>query len=330
MRGVGCCRLGICVVGLVSILCAPGSFAEDLFSGAPPAPPGYSDFKQAQQAVLSGKVPMTKLDVAVPESVVFYDDLEYARPDGSPLTLDLYVPKSPKPAPLVVFIHGGGWRKGKKEDLAFYAIDLAASGYATASIQYRLLPEHHFPAAIQDVRCAMGWLEAHGGQYGFDGRRMVLTGGSAGGHLALLAGYTEDPKLDCPDGPKISAGAVKGIVNFYGVVDCTTPVARAAQQVIDFMDKPFAEAPEVYALASPIQHLDASDPPTLTFHGTIDELVPIAQADALHERLRELGIANYYDRVEGWPHTMDLAQPLSDRFRVIMKRFLGVYIPIEP
>lgn len=318
------------VAGLVCVLALPAFGADDLFAGAPPVPPGYTDYKDAQQAVLTGKMPMVKLDTAVPEGVAFHDNLEYAKPGDTSLTLDLYVPKASKSAPLLVFVHGGGWSGGKKEDLAFYAIDLAKSGYATATIQYRLSPKFHFPAAIQDVRCALGWLEANSPQYGFDGSRMVLIGGSAGGHLVLLAGYTSDPQLDSPDGPKVSKGAIKGIVNFYGVVDCTTPVAQAAKQVNDFIGAPYSEAADMYALSSPNRHLDAGDPPTLTFHGTIDELVPVSQADELHETLNKLGIPNYYDRVEGWPHTMDLAQPLNDRFRFVMRRFLAIYLPLEP
>jgi acetyl esterase/lipase len=235
-----------------------------------------------------------------------------------------------KPPPVLLLIHGGGWSKGKKEDLAFYNIVFAELGYATASVQYRLSPGHRFPAAIQDVKCAMVWLKNNGEAMGFDASRMVLMGGSAGGHLALLAGYSQDSALECSGTPGAVDTRVAGIVNLYGVVDCTTPVAQEARQVLDFIGKPYPEAEAVYAQASPMHHLDKSDPPTLTFHGTIDELVPVSQADDLHVRLDELGIPNYYDRVEGWPHSMDLAQPINDRCRFIIERFLEKHLPLTP
>jgi acetyl esterase/lipase len=176
----------------------------------------------------------------------------------------------------------------------------------------------------------MVWLKEHGEVYGFDGDRMVLMGDSAGGHLALLAGYSQDPALACPNKPVGPEPIVKGIVNLYGVVDCTTPVAQAAYQVQDFIGKPYSEGAELYAQSSPIHHLDASDPPTLTFHGTIDELVPIWQADALHRKLDNLEVTNYYDRIEGWPHSIDLVQPLCDRFCYITERFLNTHLPVKP
>lgn len=308
----------------------PPVHATDLFDGAPAAPPGYETHTAAQAAVISGKVPAVTQREEVPDSIAFHDDLVFAKPGGKALSLDLFVPKEASNPPLLVFIHGGGWRGGKKEDLALYTIGFAESGYATASIQYRLSPEFKFPAAIQDVHCALGWLQEQASSYGFDGTRMVLLGGSAGGHLALLAGYNNDDELECPDGANIEPGTVKGIVNLYGVVDCTTPIAQAAYQVQDFIGKSYDEAAETYAQASPMLHLDAGDPPTLTFHGTIDELVPIAQADRLHEKLDELDIVNYYDRVEGWPHSMDLAKPVNDRCQYVIRRFLEIHLPLEP
>ncbi len=315
------------VVLMIVLLAGSSIYADDLFEGAPPVPPGYDDYRQAQAAVLSGAVPMVNMSAPVPETIAAHKDIEYAAPDGHPLKIDLYVPKDAAiPPPVLLFIHGGGWEKGKKEDYAFYNIEFAKLGYATASVQYRLSPEHHFPAAIQDVECAMAWLKDHGNQYGFDGDEMVLLGGSAGGHLALLAAYSQDPAMGCAEG---AAPHVRGVVNLYGVVDCTTPLAQEARQVNNFIGQPYSKAAEVYAQASPLHHLDANDPPTLTFHGTIDELVPVSQADTLHEQLDALGVANYYDRIEGWPHTMDLARPINDRCRYVVERFLQTRLPLD-
>lgn len=227
-----------------------------------------------------------------------------------------------------MFIHGGAWRSGKKEDAVPYAIPFAEKGYATASVQYRLVPDT-WPKAIQDVNSGIYWLREHADEYGFDGSRMALMGGSAGGHLALLAGYAQDPALGSPDHPEHVSDRIDVIVNLYGVTDLTTAVAQAEGRVHAFMGEQYPKAVDQYALASPILHLDNDDPITITMHGTIDELVPIAQADRLHEKLDDLGITNYYDRIEGWPHSMDMAQPIYDRCFYLVDKFLAKHLPIE-
>ncbi len=305
----------------VSVIAAP-----DLFAGAPEAPPGYEDHLKAQGAVLSGKVAMVEPPASVPDSIAFHDNVEYANHDGTALSMDIFVPKAAsKPTTTLVFIHGGGWSAGKKEDYLYYNVKFAELGYVTASVQYRLSPANKFPAAVQDVNCAIAWLRKHADTYHVDAKNMVAIGGSAGGHLSLMAGYSQDPELECPEGGDSS---VQAVVNFYGVVDCTVPVAQKAYQVNDFIGKSYEDAADKYEQASPIHHLDKTDPPTLTFHGTIDELVPIAQADVLHAKLDELGIANYYDRIEGWPHSMDVAQPINDRCCYIIEQFLAKHLPL--
>jgi len=310
----------------IVLLAASAARADELFEGAPPAPPGYETHVEAQRAVMTGEVPAVRPFAEVPEDVTFHDDLVYAEPDGTELSLDLYVPQDAGNPPLLIFIHGGGWSGGKKEDYAYYNIKFAQQGYATASIQYRLSGVAKFPAAIQDVECAIAWLAARGEEYGYDGDTLVTIGGSAGGHLSMLAGYSQDESLLCPGGEDTPITAV---VNIYGVYDCTTEVAKEASQVRRFIGGTWEEKEELYRLCSPMHHLDENDPPTLTFHGTVDELVPVNQADRLHEHLDTLGIANHYDRIEGWPHSMDLAQPVNDRMRYILAKFLEKYVPLK-
>ncbi len=117
------------------------------------------------------------------------------------------------------------------------------------------------------------------------------------------------------------------MANFYGPMDLTTPYARTKGSLHKFMDgKMYDEVPERYAQASPLTHLTPDDPPTLILHGTIDSLVPISQADRLAAKLKELGIPVVYDRFEGWPHTMDLAQVVNDRCRYRLDTFFGKYL----
>ena len=303
--------------------------AVDIFEGAPEAPPGYTDYKDAQKALITGTVPRFQNPQEIPESIAFHDDVVYGTHNEVELSLDIFVPKAlDTPRPLMFFIHGGGWSAGKKEDYLYYCVEFAKLGYVTASVQYRLTPKHTFPANIQDVKCAIGFLRTNAEKYHIDSSSVVAIGGSAGGHLSLLAGYAQDPALDCPDAHHKEDTSVQAVVNIYGVVDCTTPVAIKAHQVINYIGKPYSEAKESYETSSPLHHLDASDPPTLTIHGTIDELVPISQADTLHTALNKLGIVNYYDRIEGWPHSMDVAQPINDRCRYVIEQFLSIHAPI--
>ena len=301
--------------------------ADDLFAGAPPVPPGYETHTAAQAAVATGKVPMVEQPEQIPNNITFHDNVVYATHDGIELSLDIFVPKSAdEPRPLLLFIHGGGWSGGKKEDYLYYNVEMAKLGYVTASTQYRLTPDHTFPANVQDVKCAIAFLRDHAAEYKIDPKTIVTIGGSAGGHLSMMAGYAQDPALACPDSDADTT--VQAVVNIYGVVDCTTPVAIAAPQVQRYIGASYDDAKEKYEAASPLHHLDKSDPPTLTIHGTIDELVPISQADTLHARLDELGVDNHYDRIEGWPHSMDVAQPINDRCRYVIARFLEKYAPI--
>lgn len=313
----------------VAALLALASWAgdTDIFAGAPAAPPGYDTYEAARAAVMKGEVKAINAAPEIPDSISVTKDIPYHSGGDPRQALDLFVPKNlDAPAPLLVFIHGGGWRAGNKGDYLSYNVHFAELGYVTASVGYRLSPANHFPSAVQDVKCAIAWLREHAKENHIDPERVAVVGGSAGGHLALMAGYANAPELECPDAPKGVSTRVQAVVNFYGVVDCTVQRAIEAREVQDFIGKPYSEAKEAYESASPLIHLTKDDPPTLTFHGTIDELVPIGQADTLHAKLTELGIPNYYDKVVGWPHSMDVAKPVNDRCRYIMEKFFEAHL----
>jgi acetyl esterase/lipase len=123
----------------------------------------------------------------VPEGVEAARDIEYARPDGTPLLLDLYVPKDARnPLPLVVWIHGGAWRAGSKDRCP--AIRVTKRGYVVASVNYRLSQQAIFPAQIEDCKAAIRWLRANAAKYHVDSERIGVWGSSAGGHLVALLG----------------------------------------------------------------------------------------------------------------------------------------------
>jgi len=247
-----------------------------------------------------------------PEALAFVDLLEamqnvevkrnivYREIDGEKLKLDVYLPsgfdaQGQQSYPGVLYIHGGGWAAGSKNDTPQVMQLLAANGYIVASINYRLAPKHKYPAQVEDAQAAMQWFVDHAGEYQVDPQRLAVMGGSAGGHLSLLVGLNR---------PAASRANIRAIVNIFGPTDLTTgdwPQA-ADSLLVQFMGGRLDEQGEKYAEASPVAHIDAVDPPVLTLHGTKDPLVPFRQAEILHAGLTKAGVISQLEAVEGGGH----------------------------
>ncbi len=237
------------------------------------------------------------------ESVV-EKDIVYAKPGGTELHLDFVRPAGEGPFPLVVLIHGGGWCMGTRKEFADAQTGLATGGFATASVQYRLTPKHKFPAQLDDVISAIQFLAANKQKYRIDPDRVGLLGGSAGGHLSLLAGFTPG------EGYKVRA-----IVNVCGPTDLrnfksteagdTVLKAGAKRDSSGLLEDLLGTADrkaDIYARASPITLVRKDVPPVLTLHGTQDDLVPISQAEGLHAALKKAGASERLIRIEGGGH----------------------------
>lgn len=297
----------------------------------PPVPPGYQSSAEALKAVTSGKVPLINMASQMPQGVTSEMDIEYGKVGERSLQLDLYRPaSSDHPRPAILFIHGGGWKGGERSIMAFYCQRYAERGYITATMSYRFSQEAPFPAAVSDTKCAIRFLRANAARYGIDPNKIAVSGNSAGGHLSLMAGYSSDiAALEGEGGNPGVSSRVQAVIDFYGPTDLTTDFARKQGVVKDFMGgKTWEQAPDLYKQASPLTYLTPDDPPTLILHGTIDDIVPIDQADTLAVKLKELGIACMYDRVEGWPHTMDLVDGVNKHCRYFMDKFLEEYLPL--
>jgi dipeptidyl aminopeptidase/acylaminoacyl peptidase len=142
-----------------------------------------------------------------------------------------------------------------------------------------------------------------------------------------MVGYSSDVKeLEGGGGHPETSSRVQAVVNFYGPVDLTTDFAKGRKEPVNLIGKSYEEAPEIHLQASPIQYLTKDDPPTLIFQGTIDDIVPVDQGDMLAAKLKELGIPCVYDRIEGWPHTMDLAADIHKRCVYQMEKFLTEHL----
>lgn len=287
-------------------------------------PRGYMSESLLKAAYVTKMIKLIDDEPEIPIELQAYKEVEYKNIDSISLKLDIYKLKEKKEkAPVLLFIHGGSWKKGKRQDYLPYLVDYAMKGYVTATVSYRLSGVAKYPAALEDVKCAIKWLKDHADEYNFDANRMALVGGSAGGHLALLAGYDNQFNETCSSA---SDGSVKAIVNLYGPVDLTTPYARARPETTSFLGKTYDEDSELFVKASPRTYISNDDPPTLTFHGTIDSLVPISQADSLDVWLNEAGVAHDYHRLKGWPHSMDVAKKVNDYCQLIMDDFFKEHL----
>lgn len=315
---------------LASCLCASVFAADE--KKIPPVPQGYDNEQAVMSAILIGKIKLIDAkNITTPDNVEEILNLEYGTGGQRKLQLDLYLPKGrTKATPAIIFIHGGAWKSGKRSDMKFYCVKFAEKGYVTATVTYRLMDEAPFPAAVHDVKCAVRWLCANAVKYNIDPKRIVASGNSAGGHLSMMIGYSDDPSLEGNGGNNGFSSSVCAVVNFYGPTDLTTDFARKQSLVEDFLGgKTFDESPDIYKLASPLFHLTKDDPPTLIFHGTIDSTVPVVQADKLADKLKEFGIDYVYERYDGWPHAMDLAEAVNRRCVYQMEQFFEKYIPID-
>jgi len=298
----------------------------------PEPPAGFTDPKHAVLAVTTGLVRPINIAAQAPDGVKVTTDVEYGNVGGRSLKLDLYQPTGAQsPVPGLIFIHGGAWAGGKKDDYRYYGLLFAQKGYVVASVEYRLAAEQLYPAAVEDCKCAVRWMRSKAAEIGVNPERIAAVGGSAGGHLSMMVGYCSDvPALEGSGGHEGVSSSVQCVVNLYGPCDLTTDFVRknayANRVVKNFLGKSIDEDLAVYQQASPITYVDAKDPPTLILHGTIDDVVPIDQGDELAAKLKELGVPYLYDRLPGWPHAMDIAQPVNDRCVWLMERFLAAYL----
>ena len=313
---------------LFTIFCVLGCKTAETDPDRPlEAPKGYINETLLKMAYGLGMLDLIEAEPEVPDDLEAIKDITYKNIDGVDLQLDIYRQKGLKePAPTMIFVHGGAWKKGKRQDYLPYMIDYAKKGYVTATVSYRLSKVAKFPAAAQDVNCGIKWIKQHAEDYGIDPDRLVLIGGSAGGHLSLLLGYGGEEAVfnqDCEQG-RDSKG--KAIVDFYGPVDLTTPYSITTEQVQSFMGVSYEKNPELYQLGSPSTFISADDPPTLIFHGTIDSLVPVSQSDSLASWLDQAGVPHDYHRLKGWPHTMDASKKVNEYAQFYIDAFLEKYL----
>lgn len=251
--------------------------------------------------------------------------IEYGRVPGvpaweAPLHLDLMVPE-PSPAaavPAVIYLHGGGWRAGTRREgwAPWLSPLLAAHGFVAANVSYRLTDQAPFPAQIHDVKAAVRFLRANAATYGIDGDRIGVWGDSAGGHLASLLGVGGPASLEGPCGWPSESSAVQAVVTRCAPADFDWTLTGDNEIISALFGGAPRQRPDLVRTAGPVHHVAAGQavPPFLIVHGTRDETVPFASAEAFASALRNAGADVTFHPVEGVHHNLlpDELAPWTD------------------
>jgi acetyl esterase/lipase len=247
-------------------------------------------------------------------------DIVYGKAGEMPLHLDLYRPReeSPAPLPCIVFLHGGGWFTGDKRDPPIR--NMARRGFAVASVNYRLSDEAPFPAAIEDSKCAVRFLRANAARYGIDPERIGLMGGSAGGHLALMAAFVSSSTFEGTGGHEETSSAVRCCCAWFPATDFTLGLGGCKGEVERFLGGPLER--DLALRASPIAYATKDAPPVLLIHGDHDTDVPFEQSRVLQTKLAELGVSSELVVVENAEHSFKAVKGLpepSPSYREILR-----------
>jgi acetyl esterase/lipase len=238
-------------------------------------------------------------------------DLRYS--DASPrLLLDLYTPNHDGLKPLIVYLHGGAWIAGSKND-CLPVNDAGPKaflhrGFAVACINYRYSTEAIYPAQIIDVKASIRWLRSQAAAYKLYDGKIAIWGASAGGHLAALAGTTGDIKQYDVGANLAYPSTVDAVVDYYGPTDLVTlrhdPTLDPGlyQSGMLFLGGDGPDIDERAKAASPTTYIDSLDAPFYIAHGTQDNLIPVSQGKLLDQKLKAAGVASTLDVINGAGH----------------------------
>lgn len=285
------------VIGIVRLLLTIGAI-------------GYLVFFVGQAIIYSPDFQAALREMITPRSAdatfEVVRDLSYVTPSDPRRSGDIYLPKAAgKPRPAVVIIHGGSWKEGTRDLETETARCLARNGYVAFNIEFRLVGQGgEFPHDIADVKDAVVFLAKNASKYNIDPDKVGLFGSSSGGHMAMLAAYTQSEPALQPECYPGSPAKVAAVASCYGLSNITDLYIHATikKHIISYMQgKTAEEAPQLYAKASPIAY-GRTAVPTFFAHGTADVNVPINQSAGMAVILQKNGIAYEMVPVEGASH----------------------------
>ena len=236
-------------------------------------------------------------------------DVVYGSANNTPLKLDIWYPRDdPNPTTTVMFIHGGGWIFGSKEGAVYQLLPYLEHGWRVVNVEYRMAGNSLAPGAVEDTRCALRWVVRNAKQWNFDTSKIILTGQSAGGHLALITGMLPDgTPLDnrCYADAKYGDVPIKvaAIVNWYGISDVNDLIQgpNLKNYAAMWMGS-LPNAGEIAKSVSPLTYVRAGLPPIITIHGDKDDVVPYTQATRLKAALDKAGVTNKLVTIPGGGH----------------------------
>ncbi len=260
-------------------------------------------------------------------------DLVYKRIDGRALGLDLYSPSKPAgPLPVIIWLHGGGWSKGRKEGHS-PAVTLVDDGYAVASVDYRLTGIAPFPAQIEDCKAAVRWLRANASKYNLDPDRIGVWGFSAGAHLAALLGTSGGVKELEGDGDNMSySSRVQAVCVVSGPGDLLQQYREASAAPAEMNPKvkpalealiggPLEQNKAKAMTASPISYISKDDPPFLIIQGENDITVPVSVTESFFAALKAAGVDATLEVLPGRGHGVGGA-----KFQPMIKEFFDKHL----
>lgn len=243
-----------------------------------------------------------------------FPNITYAKANNIELKLDLYLPKNrTNPTTTLILFHGGGWVDGQKERNVLFLLPYLAMGWSAVNVEYRTGHQSPAPAAVEDARCALRWVNYHAREYSLDPSKFVLTGTSAGGHLSLITGMLPANSVfdrqctiqgnDRWNTATVPEPKVAAIVNWFGISD-----------VADLLDGPNAKnyvrewfgsmsnAEQLAKQVSPINYVRAGLPPIITIHGENDDVAPYNHSVRLHAALDKADVPNQLVTIRGRKH----------------------------
>jgi acetyl esterase/lipase len=259
-------------------------------------------------------------------------NITYLTIDSIALQLDAYIPAknlggnpwvefTEDRKPVLLYIHGGGWTDLNRTIRNLNIMPYIDKGFAVVNIDYRLLYQAPFPACIADCRYALNWIYENAAQYKFDTTRIVVSGESAGGHLALMTGFMKDDhEIFVPEKPITRDLKVAAVINWFGVTDM--------EKIVDFWNsEDFVRSltgdsltkEYIYETCSPLMYVNPAVPPVLTIHGDRDDSVPFIHAQVLHDALNENQVKNKLVIIEGKRHGDFDENEISQSFDAIWK-----------
>ncbi len=243
----------------------------------------------------------------VMQSTYVVPNITYSVASNYECKLDVYARRGqPGPVPTVVQIHGGGWVAGTKEGDVLNLLPYLEMGFAVVNVEYRMARVALAPAAVEDCRLALRWVFKNAKAYGFDTGRIVVTGGSAGGHLALMTGMLDTTAgFDYPKEWEQTNPAMKvaAIVNWFGITDVKEILSGPDKQ--NYAASWIGSQPDPEKLAervSPLTYVRKGLPPIFTVHGDNDELVPYTQAVRLNKALEKADVPHKFITIPGGHH----------------------------